>query len=61
MFIKPKEGLRVIDPEQGDALPVEGREVEKTSYWIRRLNDGDVIESDAPVKTKKTTRKQEES
>lgn len=45
MFIKPKEGLQIRDPEMKDFLPVDGREVSKTSYWVRRLRDGDVIES----------------
>ncbi|PCJ57851.1 MAG: DUF2635 domain-containing protein [Rhodospirillaceae bacterium] len=37
----PKEGLAVRDP-RGGHLPREGRTVELTSYWRRRLRDGDV-------------------
>ena len=51
MFVKPTEGRHVPDPARGDALPPEGREVEPTQYWQRRVNDGDVGEA-APV-TKK--------
>lgn len=45
MFVKPTEGRSVSDPARGDTLPPEGREVEPTQYWQRRLNDGDVVES----------------
>ncbi len=45
MFVKPTEGRSVADPARGDTLPPEGREVEPTQYWQRRLNDGDVVES----------------
>lgn len=44
MFVKPQNGLTVPDPERGDALPPEGREVEPTQYWQRRVQEGDVIE-----------------
>lgn len=54
MFIKPAAGLAVPDPTRGDVLPPEGREVEPTQYWQRRLNDGDVVEAvQAPVKKAK--------
>lgn len=45
MFVKPAAGRQVPDPERGDALPPEGREVEPTQYWQRRVNDGDVVEA----------------
>ena len=39
---------------RGDTLPPEGREVEPTQYWQRRVNDGDVAEAVADTsKTKK--------
>lgn len=47
MFVKPTEGRAVADPVRGDALPPEGREVEPTQYWQRRVNDGDVVEAAA--------------
>ena len=42
MYIKPVENRQVPDPETGRDLPKEGREVEKTQYWTRRLKDGDI-------------------
>ena len=45
MFVKPAEGRSVPDPARGDTLPPEGREVEPTQYWLRRVIDGDVVEA----------------
>lgn len=45
MYVKPTEGRTVPDPTRGDILPPEGREVESTQYWQRRILDGDVVES----------------
>jgi hypothetical protein len=42
MFIKPKEGLLVIDPSTYTYLPAEGKEVPASIYWHRRLRDGDI-------------------
>ena len=42
MQIKPKRGRSVPDPARGDLLPSEGRNVEESSYWLRRLAAGDV-------------------
>lgn len=56
MFVKPVEGRKVPDPQRGDTLPAEGREVEPTQYWQRRVADGDVVEAEVastPPKTKK--------
>ena len=54
MYVKPTEGRQVPDPARGDHLPPEGRNVEPSQYWQRRVIDGDVVEA-APVtaKTKK--------
>lgn len=54
MFLKPAPGRAADDPARGDTLPPEGREVELTQYWQRRINDGDVIEASpaAPQKDK---------
>jgi hypothetical protein len=41
--IKPATGLRVRTPD-GGLLPESGATVERSSYWIRRLDDGDVTE-----------------
>ena len=42
MFVKPKNGRSVPDPARGDLLPVEGRNVEESSYWLRREAAGDI-------------------
>jgi hypothetical protein len=58
--VVPAKARSVPDPEAGDLLPAEGREVTDNSYWRRRLKDEDVTVSDieaasakskAPVKT----------
>lgn len=42
--LKPAPGLQVRDPDTRQLLPPEGRTVEMTPYWVRRLRDGDVVE-----------------
>ena len=54
MFIKPTSpDVRVPDPAQqgtpGYWLPAEGREVEDSMYWQRRLIDGDVVVGAPPA------------
>ncbi|MGX8940738.1 DUF2635 domain-containing protein [Symbiopectobacterium sp. Eva_TO] len=52
IFIKPKHGRKVPIPQYmrdtneyfGEYLPEEGLRVEKTLFWIRREQDGDVEE-----------------
>jgi len=51
MFLTPVKGRQVPDPDRGDHLPDTGREVEPHQYWLRRLQDGDVVES-APATIK---------
>lgn len=48
MFVKPAAGRQVPDPDKGGCLPPEGREIVPHQYWLRRLHDGDVVES-SPV------------
>ncbi len=59
MYVKPTAGLKVADPARADHLPEEGREVEATQYWQRRLNDGDVTEAKAPAAPAATNSKKE--
>jgi hypothetical protein len=40
--VVPAAGRSVPDPEAGDLLPVEGREVPDNAWWRRRLADGDI-------------------
>jgi len=45
MNVKPAEpGAVVRDPATFNRLPDEGAEVPDTSYWRRRLQQGDVVE-----------------
>lgn len=41
--IKPKDGYLVPDLELRDNLPSDGRVVNESPYWNRRIADGDVI------------------
>lgn len=44
MNVKPaKPGTVVRDPQTYERLPDEGAEVPDTSYWRRRLDQGDVV------------------
>jgi hypothetical protein len=50
-FLKPaRPGLRVRDPDHGGALlPAEGAMCNWSTYWYRRVADGDVVEAPAPA------------
>lgn len=52
--LKPAPGLKVRMPN-GNHLPDGGAEVELNSYWLRRLNDGDVVQA-AAKPNKQTTK-----
>lgn len=52
MFVKPAAGRQVPDPDKGGCLPPEGREIVPHQYWLRRLQDGDVVESSPPQPTR---------
>lgn len=44
MKVKPAvEGAVIRDPNTMLPLPAEGAEVPETSYWIRRLNSGELV------------------
>ena len=44
VHIKPAPGRTVLMPERRNTeLPAEGMEVHKTTYWARRIADGDVL------------------
>jgi len=58
MILIPKPGLRVRDPQMGDALPADGREVVDSTYWRRRLRDGDVTQGKPKTVAKTTAAKE---
>jgi hypothetical protein len=54
MRVKPKEGIKIRNPDTGQLVPAEGIEVPDSDiFWIRRIRDGDAekVESKhAPAK-----------
>jgi len=42
MWAIPTPGALVRDPFTKRPLPLEGAEVPETSFWLRRLRDGDI-------------------
>jgi len=59
--VVPATGRSVPDPEAGDLLPVEGREVPDNAWWRRRQADGDVTTKPAKApSTKAVTAAQSE-
>ncbi|TPG62555.1 DUF2635 domain-containing protein [Ewingella americana] len=54
MFVKPTTGRTVRDPVKGTLLPEEGAEVPESTFWNRRLRDGDVVKA-KPASTEKVT------
>jgi hypothetical protein len=42
VVVKPKTENRVIDPKSMAPLPAEGKSVEFTKFWSRRVKDGSV-------------------
>ncbi len=56
IFVIPKTGLKVRNPEDNQHLPEGGKLVQDNSFWRRRLRDGDVTLGKAPAK--KTAKKE---
>ncbi len=46
-LIKPVDGFKIRDPQTKAYLPEEGRLVEMSSYWYRRIQDGTVTIADS--------------
>lgn len=51
MYVIPKAGVPVPDPERGGLLPEIGANVPDTQYWFRRIAEGDVTEGEPPEET----------
>lgn len=61
MIIKPVNGKQVYDPDNGDYLSVDGRNVEFNQYWARRLTNNDVEEvKNIKVKQEKKVEKNDD-
>ena len=52
--LKPAEGRLVRDPVTKQPLPPEGKEVEMSSYWTRRVASGEVVEVQPEKKKSKS-------
>lgn len=61
VFIKPAPGLKIRDPETKIQLPEEGAQVEKSSFWSRRIKAGDVVQVEALASKKEEAKKEEKS
>lgn len=53
-FLKPVPGVKIRDPRTKDFLPIDGRRVEMSVYWNRRIQDGTVIAEETAPKIEKT-------
>lgn len=58
IIVKPKPGLTVRKPD-GSKLQADGERVSRTSFWIRRLQDGDVTEIKPAAKAAKNPQSKE--
>lgn len=45
VFVRPAEGRRVRLPGDAQPIPPEGAEVERDTFILRRLADGDLVEA----------------
>lgn len=41
--VPAREGLKIRNPETGRHLDPKGESVPRSSYWLRRQSDGDVV------------------
>lgn len=44
--VKPAPGLTILNPDRENRpLDPAGEDVPRSSYWLRRLRDGDVVDA----------------
>lgn len=55
LYLKPRDGLSVRNPRTMVPVPEYGAEVPNTSYWRRRLKDGDMVVTTASAIKKGAT------
>lgn len=53
VFIKPAQPeMKVhLEGKPREFLLEEGAEVDRSTYWVRRINDGSVVETKRPAKS----------
>lgn len=56
-LLVPRKGVKVRDPKTGQHFPEEGSVRMMTSYYTRRVNDGDLEVRDVPAEEKKSRAK----
>ncbi|MDD9158311.1 DUF2635 domain-containing protein [Aliivibrio sp. S4TY2] len=54
--VKPKKEAVLVRKPDGTHLDKKGEKVKRTAFWVRRINDGDVVveeteQSNTPAKT----------
>ena len=49
IFIKPANGAKVRDPVTKQHLKAEGERKPRSSYWLRRIASGEVIQAAQPA------------
>ena len=42
-MLKPVAGVKIRDPKTKDFLPEDGKRIEMSTYWNRRIQDGTVM------------------
>ena len=52
IFIKPAAGRAVINPSTGALVAAKGEWIDRDTYWIRRLDDRDVVEAESAKPTR---------
>lgn len=49
IYLQPApQDRRVLNPANGQLLPAKGAYVERSTYWLRRLAAGEVVETTPP-------------
>lgn len=51
MRVRPAPGRTVFDPRAHVELPQDGADVPRSSFWLRRLRDGDVVRAETNKRT----------
>jgi len=54
--VYPVEGIKVRDPQTTQHVPAEGLSVVRSTYWLRRINEGDVTLEKPTAKPAKTAK-----